>query len=423
MGFWANLVKTKKQRIAEHKKQRFDECKKQLNFEKIRQAHQNRKKLKEKENAIPLIKANNALRQTLKGFEDKRNELAQQWQQAYINFSWWNKFKHDEKLDLSDLDKQIITLRVALANFEKNHISDVHKLNIHFVELERLSRQRIEIAYKKALQELKKDTIKEPNNNLLAAGWLATLSIPISIWNDVNSADQVYVALRSVNGNFEGLSNSEIWWETLWMSPDSYAGLVGLTKGAYFESLVSQDTGGAPHEHFNHPDTDIVINGVEVQLKATDSISYINSVDQDIPVIATSEVALNTSATDSGFSNENITNTVEQALGGSVIDAKDTAVDAILTGVGSLGVFATMRGINHASARYETGVDGVESIFEGAGVAIEGTAKGLVDAGEMVYNVAMSRPSRFIGRALKKGFITLDNKMMEAGNNTKERKQ
>jgi len=43
-------------------------------------------------------------------------------------------------------------------------------------------------------------------------------------------------------------------------------------------------------------------------------------------------------------------------------------------------------------------VEGIEAIIEGAVVAVEGTAKGIVDAGEMVYNAAKSKPSRFIGR-------------------------
>ena len=38
----------------------------------------------------------------------------------------------------------------------------------------------------------------------------------------------------------------------------------------------------------------------------------------------------------------------------------------------------------------------------------------MVGAAEMGYNVAMSRPSRFIGRQLKKGFIKLDNKILDA---------
>ena len=43
----------------------------------------------------------------------------------------------------------------------------------------------------------------------------------------------------------------------------------------------------------------------------------------------------------------------------------DTAADAILAGLGGLGFFATIQGINHASEKYENGGDAVEAVFEG----------------------------------------------------------
>ena len=131
------------------------------------------------------------------------------------------------------------------------------------------------------------------------------------------------------------------------------------------------------------------------------------------PIISTSEVAIQTDAIDSGYSNEGLTANVEKAFGVGVIDVKDVVTDALLTGVGSLGIFATIRGINQASARYNEGVEAEEAFLEGVGVAIEGTAKGFVDAGEMLYKAAMSRPSRFVGRSLVKGLVKLDEKLME----------
>lgn len=208
------------------------------------------------------------------------------------------------------------------------------------------------------------------------------------------------------------MSDSEIWWESLWMSEESLSGLTNLTKGAYFEDLVAEDTGGKLFDNFNNPDTDIAIDGILFQIKATDSAYYISTVDEDIPVIATTEVAEKMGVIDGGYSNKELTNSVELALGGTIIDADDSAFDALLTGVGSLGLFATMKGINHAQQKFDHGMDGAEAIFEGAGVAIEGTAKGLVDASEMVYKLAMSKPSRFIGRLGLKALTKLDKKMM-----------
>ena len=140
----------------------------------------------------------------------------------------------------------------------------------------------------------------------------------------------VYEALRRANSNFAELSNSDIWFETMLLSlinPDSYQGMVNLTKGAYFELLVANDTGGLLHENFNTPDTDMFLNGSLVQLKATDSEAVIDSVAPGITVIATSEVASNTSAIDSGYSNEEVTNTTENALGGDVFDTSGSLMD------------------------------------------------------------------------------------------------
>lgn len=413
MGFWRDLFKSKEEKIRE--KQKIVKSSRDLLLLK------NRFKLEVKQNKIPLLKARNTLVDTLSTFERKRDELDLKWKVAYPNFSWWNKLKYDENLDLSELNKQISQLEIAIDKFDSKYHEKLTKLYQHFERLEKTSSQRIERSYNKLLSALDESLIKDLHNDSINAAWLAALSVPFSIANDLSTADQVYNSLRTVNGNFEDMTNSQIWWETLWMSPESLAGLSSLVKGAYFEQLVANDMGGQLHEHFNTPETDMVLDGMEFQLKATDSVAYINSVDEDIPIISTSEVATQTGAIDSGYSNDDLTTKVEQALNGELIDAKDVAVDAILTGVGSLGIFATMRGINHASARYDEGVEAEEAFLEGAGVAIEGTAKGIVDAGEMLYKAAMSRPSRFVGRSLVKGLVKLDEKLMEEPNKGKSK--
>lgn len=405
MGLFTNLFKSKQQILCE-KQSELARQKKEL-------IKHNSEQLIKKKSEVPLLSARNKLVSTLNVFELKRDQLNLQWQQAYENFSWWNKLKHDEYLDLSTLDIEILLLKTALNKFDKKYGNDCKNIEEHFQTLVSLGEQRLNKVHNKLVDAVNKNLVQDINNTSLQAAWFAGLSIPVSITGDLYTANHVYDSLRAVNGNFEDMSNTEIWWETLWMSPESHAGLVSLTKGAYFEQLVANDTGGELFEHFNNPGTDITIDGIEMQIKATDSFSYIASVDDEIPVIATSEVAEKTGAIDGGYTNEEVTNSVEQALGGGVIDAKDTAVDMILTGVGTLGVFASIRGINHASERYRQGVDGAEAVFEGAGIAIEGTAKGLVDASEMVYNAAMSKPSRFVGRTVLKGLKNLEDKLLE----------
>ncbi|AWB57839.1 hypothetical protein [Colwellia sp. Arc7-D] len=400
MNFFTNVFKSKEQKLREKRSE--------LIRQKDLLKEENLKKILAKQKGIPLYRARHKLDETLVSFETRRDELNQLWENAYKDFSWWNKLKHGEKLDLRGLDTQISQLKSAIKKFTEVYGADCQALHDHFNLLKLTSEKRIDFTYRQLLKATQTDLVKDVNDSSMGMAWLASLSVPVSIADDLISASEVYGSLKAVNGNFENMSNSDIWWETLWMSPESHAGLVSLTKGAYFEQLVADNTNGQLHEHFNNPDTDILIGGTEMQIKATDNIAYINSVDDDIPVIATSEVALATGVIDGGYSNEDITNSVEHALGGTVIDAKDTAVDLVLTGVASLGIFASLNGINHASKQYDKGVDGVQSFFEGAGVAIEGTAKGLVDASELVYKVVMSKPIRFVGRTLIKGIKILD---------------
>tara|TARA_Y100001956_G_C4129312_1_gene192502 strand:+ start:6060 stop:7346 length:1287 start_codon:yes stop_codon:yes gene_type:complete len=423
MGFWANLFKSKQQREEERLLALKAAAEKnrarmllQLAAEKQRLQAKNTIELQRKKNNVPVMAAHARLTGTLRKFRLKRNQLKTSWDVAYENFSWWNKLKYSGSLDLSKLDAQILTLRQAVRDFENTYNSDIEKVEKHFQHLQEISVERLNNTYATLENFIHNDKMNNVSSTTLAAAWVAGLSVPVSIAGDLYASNAVFDALRSVNGNFSELSNSEIWWETLWMSSESLTGLVSLTKGAYFEQLVASDTGGELFPDFNHPDTDITINGIEYQLKATDSAAYINTVDEDITVIATSEVADLDGVIDSGYSNEELTNTVEIAINGNAIDAQDTAVDAILSGVGTLGIFATIKGINHAQAKYDKGVEAEEAIFEGLGVAVEATAKGLVDTAEMASKVVMSRPSRFVGRALVKGLVKLDEKLFAESN-------
>ncbi len=283
MGFFTNLFKSKKQILCD--KQR------ELARQKKVLIKHNSEQLVKKKAEVPLLSAKNQLVSTLAKFEIKRWQLELQWKEAYEKFSWWNKLKHDEALDLSALDEQINQVKEASEEFDKKYGNDFKKVEDHFHSLICLGEKRIDLAHKKLADAVNATLVKDINNTSLAAAWFAGLSIPVSITDDLYTANQVYDSLRAVNGNFENMSNSEIWWETLWMSPESHAGLVSLTKGAYFEQLVANDTGGELFEHFNNPGTDITIDGIEMQIKATDSVSYIATVDDEIPVIATNVVA------------------------------------------------------------------------------------------------------------------------------------
>jgi hypothetical protein len=363
---------------------------------------------------VPLIKAKEQIRSSLELIQRRRKEISKQWESAYEQFSWWNKLWYSGTTpDFTAMDKITRELQRMESVLLKKHSADLNYLDTHFAALKADAFARVATAASEAHKFIAECGGQNAIDSdlLKKALWFSALSVPVSLWADFDRAGNVYDALRGVNNNFAGMSDSEIWWETLFLSENSLTGLAALTKGAYFEQLVAADTGGVLFEHFNHPNTDMVLDSVAYQLKATDSASYVNSVDDEIPVIATSEVALQTDAIDSGFCNTELTHAVDLALGDTVIDIGDTAVDAILSGVGGLGFFATVEGINHAAAMHANGGDAVEAMFEGFGVAVKGTARTFVDTAEMGYKVLASRPSRFVGRSVLKGLKKLDEKI------------
>ncbi|MEX0965349.1 MAG: hypothetical protein WDZ52_15065 [Pseudohongiellaceae bacterium] len=351
---------------------------------------------------VPLLKVKQEVETALSLLTRRRQEMNDQWVAAYEGFSWWDKIKHSDGPDFSEIDKAIRELTTLQKNMKVKHAADFKTLELHFGQLTERAIDRMALAKAKAEQFIEDGNYQETYDGLILkkALWLSAFSVPVSIWADVDRARDVYDALRGVNNNFAGMSDAEIWSETLLMPTESLAGLAALAKGAYFEQLVAADTGGQLYEHFNHPDTDIVIDGIAFQIKATESLAYVASVDDSIPVIATSEVAVATGAIDGGYSNEALTDTIDSALGGTVIDVGDTASTAILMGLGGLGFFATVEGINHAGKRYENGGDAGLAVLEGAAVAIEGAARAIVNFAELVYNILTSRPMRFVGRVL-----------------------
>ncbi len=361
----------------------------------------------------PINKAKLSLEKSIQLLETRRQEIVEQWDAAIKQASWWTQLTA-EGPNLSQMDEHIRKLEAANVRFNEIYGEEVPKIGLAFNQIEARAKLRIEAAAAHAESWIAQVEHDGPTpKHLLSTGmWCSAISIPVSIWGDFATAGSVYDALRSVNSNFAGMGDFEIWMDTLVMQPESLAGLVSLTKGAYFEQIVASNTGGDLFENFNHPDTDITIDGVEFQLKATDSVSYVESVPDHIAVIATTEVAAQSDAVDSGVSNAELSQSIELTLGGSVVDAGDTAADAIIAGIGGIGLFASIAGINHYAKQVENGGDQVEAAFEGLGVAITGTAKAAVDLAEMGHKVVMSGPSRFIGRQIKKAAIKLDDKLM-----------
>ena len=311
---------------------------------------------------------------------------------------WWFDLTRP---DFEDIEEKIEELKAARHKLIAS--GDITKTESYFHDLtdrvERRTRE-IEIEAVACIPAAPNDKFDE-QRIVQGALMLSALSVPVSAWSDISQAGSVYDSLREVNGNYADMTDTEIWFDTLTMAGPELAGLANLTKGALFEAHVESSFGGKLHEHFNHLDTDIVIDGVAYQIKATDSASYIDTVTDGIPVISTSEVASITGSLDGGYSNEDLTNTVDLALGGTVLDISDTALDAVLTGVGGVGIFAILSGVRSASAKYKETGDALESLAEGLSTATVHTARTTVNMAEMatkgVVGVATSRPVRFAG--------------------------
>lgn len=372
--------------------------------------------LDRKRAALPIEVAKEEIGARLESLKARRALLAQQWQEAYKKFSWWDKLNRSQP-DFSEMDKTISDFESAYLKVLAVHSSCKEQLDDAFLDAFARAKKRIEFTELQVKNYIYESEIsrKSAAQVMNSGFWFAGMSIPVSIWNDLTDVADVYDALRGVNSNFQGMSDADIWLESLLLSSSSLAGLTSLAKGAYFESLVAEDSGGTLFDSFNHAETDITIDGVEYQIKATDSVSYIYSVDESIPVIATSEVASKTGVIDGGYSDAELEGVVDNALGGTVIDVGDTAVDAWLAGLGGLGMMASIQGLDRAFKRVENGGDKVEAALEGLGVAVEGTAKAAVGTAELAYKVATSAPSRFVGRAMLGGLKALDRKLEDAG--------
>jgi hypothetical protein len=163
--------------------------------------------------------------------------------------------------------------------------------------------------------------------------------------------DSVFDSVRRGYNELETSSNAEIVDYFANVDPDVMVGHVSNIKGIVFEqevvnALNEQGLDTMMFEATNHPVSDIALMSdgdiaIEMQLKATDSASYINATleqHSDVPIIVTSEVADSFDSVmviDSGLDNA--------ALEGAVIDilssegaselTNDLASDAVSEGL------------------------------------------------------------------------------------------
>lgn len=142
----------------------------------------------------------------------------------------------------------------------------------------------------------------------------------------------VFDAVRRGYNELELASNDEILDYFADVNPDAMSGHISNIKGIVFEqevvtALNEQGMDTMLFEATNHPISDIALMSdgditAEVQLKATDSLAYINETlaeNPDIPIIATSEVANSFDSAmviDSGIDNVALDGAVSEVLTG-----------------------------------------------------------------------------------------------------------
>lgn len=148
--------------------------------------------------------------------------------------------------------------------------------------------------------------------------------------------DLVFDSVRRGYNSLEQASNDEILSYFADIEPDAMIGHVNNVKGilfeqVYVEQLAGQGIEAEVFELTNHPGADITLfeDGeavTELQMKATDSVSYINTTlneNPDIAIVATSEVAndFNTDMViDSGIENAVLESSVLDVIADDVVN-------------------------------------------------------------------------------------------------------
>jgi hypothetical protein len=147
-----------------------------------------------------------------------------------------------------------------------------------------------------------------------------------------------------------------------------------------------------------------VIDGIEHQIKATDSASYINSVADHIPTIVTSEKARITDSIDGGYTNEALTDAVELGLGGPIIDFSDTALDAVFSSLGFISIVGLIKGVARGASIYRETGDAVGGLASGVGVTFEESVWAVINILELVTRGVLagvnSKPASYLGGKL-----------------------
>ncbi|KZY42509.1 MULTISPECIES: hypothetical protein [unclassified Oleiphilus] len=195
--------------------------------------------------------------------------------------------------------------------------------------------------------------VREKSLTDISASALAVSIVTAGLVNGQQYFDKekfilVIEAMQRANPALVDMTSPQIGEYLASLSPEQLQGVVSNTKGVYHEMLYVDSVNSAGgeavlHEDLNNPGSDVVIreDGAlsEVQLKATDNVTYVNEHIEkypDIDVVATTEVAAKIDGVESsGFSNESleqdVTSGVEELIAGN--DTADVVVSNLTSSV------------------------------------------------------------------------------------------
>lgn len=242
----------------------------------------------------------------------------------------------------------------------------------------------------KARKILNEAVEKLAQHSVKIGSFAAGITMLLNQGQGLTENDLVIEAFRRSDPDLATASVEEISKYLAEYSPEQQVGIINNVKGIYHEVAFVQGENADGDEWSAelirdpyNPGSDVILkNGltgetVEVQLKATDSVTYLNEhIDRypGIDVIATDEVAAKVGLTGSGFSNEGITEKVQ------------TAVDS-LSGSEFAALAEDLEGILNVSVTGTT----VVALLTGAHSVIKGEPP----------EVAIKKAKERIGRSLK----------------------
>lgn len=214
--------------------------------------------------------------------------------------------------------------------------------------------------------------IPEKSINAVAATALAVSIVTAGLISGQHYLDEerfsmVVDAMQRANPELENMTPSQIGEHLSNLAPDQLQGVVSNTKGVYHEMLYVDSINGegieaeaALHPDINHPGSDVIFSNAgeiynEVQLKATDNVSYVSEHLEKYPnidVVATEEVASKINGVESsGFSNaileQDVSKGSDQLISnGDAFDAAtETTSSAVTDEVTGLGPISIITGL------------------------------------------------------------------------------